>query len=127
MESLQGRKILVVEDEYLIAMTLSDILEDAGVVVAGPIGRLEEALDYVNSEGSALDGAVLDVMLHGQTSYPIADSLLASGVKFVFVTGYNERALDVAYRNYPRCQKPFEPETILSTLTAAIVRDRPQN
>ena len=121
MESLQGRKILVVEDEFLIAMTLSDILEDAGVVVAGPIGRLEEALAYVNSEGSELDGALLDVMLHGQTSYPIADSLMANGVKFVFVTGYSERALDAAYRKFPRCQKPFEPETILTTLAAAVL------
>ena len=97
------------------------------MVVAGPIGRLEEALDYVNSESSALDGAVLDVMLHGQTSYPIADRLLANGVRFVFVTGYSERALDAAYRDYPRCQKPFEPETILTTLTAAIFQDRPHS
>jgi two-component SAPR family response regulator len=120
MKQLEGRKILVVEDEFLVAMTLSEILEEAGAIVAGPFGRLSEALAFVETEGSSLDGAVLDVTLHGQTSYPIADVLIAHGVKFVFATGYDTRALDATYRGYPRCEKPYRPEALLTALTNAV-------
>lgn len=118
MKVLQGRKILVVEDEYLIAREISNILEDAGAVVAGPIGWLDEAMAFVEVEGSTITDAVLDVSLHEQPSYPIADALTARGVKFVFVTGYGGPALEPAYRAYPRCEKPLNPRAILAALSA---------
>ena len=122
MKQLEGRKVLIVEDEFLVAIALSEILEDAGAVVAGPFGRLDEALAYVEANGAALDGAILDVTLHGQTSYPIADALLAKGVKFVFASGYDTDALAARYRGYPKCEKPFRPESILTALAAAVTQ-----
>jgi len=75
--ALQGVKVLVVEDEYLVAALMEDMLESAGCVVAGPIPRLAQALDAASSE--ACDVAVLDVNLAGERVYPVAD-ILASGM-----------------------------------------------
>ena len=118
MKVLQGRRILVVEDEYLIAQDISDLLEGAGAVVAGPIGWLDEALSFIEAKGSTITHALLDVCLHDKMSYPIADALAARGVKFVFVTGYGAPALDPAYRDFPRCEKPVNLEAILAALNA---------
>jgi DNA-binding response OmpR family regulator len=118
MAILQGRRILIVEDEYFVAEAISQILEEAGAAVAGPIGWVEEAVSFVESEGSTLDAAVLDVSLHGRASYPIADALTAHGVRVLFVTGYDRATLAPAYRGHPRCEKPLKPEAILAALTA---------
>ncbi|HEX4765223.1 MAG TPA: response regulator [Lichenihabitans sp.] len=117
--ALEGRRILVVEDEFMIAETLSDILEEAGATVVGPIGWADKALAFLQSADSALDGAVLDINLHGQDSYPIADALLDHEVRFVFVTGYDGRALEPAYRDHPRCEKPLQPQAIIAALSPA--------
>lgn len=116
--ALQGRRILVVEDEYLVAESLVTILEEAGAVVVGPIGWLDDAMDFIGAADPQMDGAILDVNLHGEVSYPIADALLAKGVHFIFVTGYDGRALDAAYRGYPRCEKPFVPAAIVTAVAA---------
>jgi CheY-like chemotaxis protein len=115
-QTLQGRRILVVEDDYMMALILAEILEAAGAVVLGPVGWLDEALEFIGRDGHAIDGAVLDVNLHGQPSYPVADALIAQGIRFVFSTGYGSNALDEAYRMYPRCEKPFRSQAILAAL-----------
>jgi two-component SAPR family response regulator len=115
-DALQGLQILIVEDDYLIAATLMEALQEAGARILGPLGQLDEALAFVRQHGAELGGVVLDLNLHGQTSYPIADALLEAGVRFVFVTGYDAGALDAAYRGYPRCEKPFQPEAIVAAL-----------
>jgi len=117
--ALAGRRILVVEDEFLVAEYLSEILRAAGAEVLGPLGWLEETLDFVEKEHAALDAVVLDVNLHGHTSYPIADLLVRHGVRFVLTTGYDGGALDTAYRDYPRCEKPFKEEALLAALAPA--------
>jgi CheY-like chemotaxis protein len=111
---LEGRTILVVEDDYMIASVLIDVLEDAGARVVGPLSYVQEAVDFIERGDARLDGAVLDVNLHGERSYPIADRLIARGIHLVFVTGYD--SLEAAYRSYPRCQKPFEGEALISAL-----------
>jgi CheY-like chemotaxis protein len=116
---LQGRRILVVEDEYLIAEVLTQMLEDAGATVLGPIGWRDEALAFIRGDGSAFDVAVLDVNLHGQSSYPIADALIERGIDFVFTTGYGTDALNEAYRGYPRCTKPFDQQGLFAALISA--------
>ena len=113
---LRGRRILVVEDDFLVAQVVVDILEEAGAVVIGPIGWVEEALAFIAGNDAAFDGAVLDVNLHGATSYPIADALAAINVRFVFTTGYGTGALNAAYGGYPRCQKPFSQSALLAAL-----------
>jgi CheY-like chemotaxis protein len=113
------RRILVIEDEILISMLLEDMLADLGHEVAGVVPRLGEALTAV--QGGAFDVAILDVHLHGQSAYPVADALIERGRPFVFATGYGERGLPEKYRSHPILTKPFakdDLERVLNTLNA---------
>ncbi|MCC2976651.1 response regulator [Sphingomonas sp. PL-96] len=85
--TLRGCRVLVVEDEYMLADELQMELSDAEVIVLGPIGTLEDALDLIRSEPH-IDGAILDVNLRGEMASPAADLLIERGVPFVFTTGY---------------------------------------
>jgi CheY-like chemotaxis protein len=108
------RRVLVVEDEVLVAWVLSDMLAGFGCTVIGPAGRVQQALEIIASE--PIDAAVLDVNLNGEFSYPIADALIACNVPFVFSTGYDRDRLRDGYRGYPHLQKPF----LQSDLTRAV-------
>jgi len=112
-EALRGVKVLVVEDEYLVATLMEDMLASAGCIVAGPIPRLAQALDAASKE--ACDVAVLDVNLAGERVYPVADILAQRNVPFVFVTGYG--VLPGEYANRPRLCKPFKMADLLNTLS----------
>lgn len=112
---LQGRRILVVEDEFLVAMLIQDILESAGCMVMGPVPRLAEALDAAGRE--ACDAAVLDVNLAGERVYPVAEILSRRNVPFVFVTGYATSALRSEYADRPQICKPFKMADLLGTLS----------
>lgn len=112
---LQGRKILVVEDEYLIALQVATTLGDAGAEVVGPIGTLRGALGVVAADES-LDGAVLDVNLRGELVYPVADALAARGVPFVFATGYDQTVIPERFADATICDKP----PILADLLAGL-------
>ena len=116
-QALKGRQILVVEDDYLIGITLIEMLEGAGAVGLGPVGWVDEALAYVEHNVAAIDGVVLDINLHGCHSYPIADLLSARGIRFVFATGYDTGAVEADYRAYPRCQKPCQIEALIAALS----------
>lgn len=118
--TLQGRRILIVEDDYLIAQIVSALLEEAGADVVGPIGSVDEAISFIEGEGAALDGAILDVNLHGRKSYPVADVLAARDVAFIFATGYGADAVEGGYHRYPRCEKPFTQKALMTALTAAL-------
>jgi DNA-binding NtrC family response regulator len=117
-----GRRVLMVEDEMIVAWLLEDMLTDLGCAVVGPAARVNQALTMIETE--AIDVAVLDVNLNGEMSYPIADALAARGVPFVFVTGYDkDRILDV-YRRCPILQKPFHRSELSDTLAKLL---RPMN
>jgi DNA-binding NtrC family response regulator len=116
---LMGRRILVIEDDYLVAEILSQMLQDAGAIVLGPIGWRDEALTFISRNSVDFDTVVLDVNLHGQRSYPIADALIERTIAFVFTTGYGADALDAAYQGYPRCEKPFQQQTLFAALMSA--------
>ena len=116
-KALVGRRILVVEDEYLVAQVVVDLLEEAGAEVVGPIGWLDEALAFIESDGGSFDGVVLDVNLHGKKSYPVADALMRRDIPFTFATGYAGSVLDEPYRRYPRCEKPFNQQRLIAALT----------
>ena len=113
------RRVLVVEDEMLIGMLLEDMLTDMGLEVAAVVPRLKDALAAVERE--TFDLAILDVHLHGEAAFPIADALIGKNIPFVFATGYGERGLPETYRTRPVLQKPFakdDLERILKTLVA---------
>jgi CheY-like chemotaxis protein len=101
-----GRRVLVIEDEMLVAMLLKDILADLGFTVVGSAARVEHALALIEATG-VLDVAVLDINLNGQMSYPVADALVARRVPFLFATGYGRASVMHGYRSFPLVQKPF--------------------
>jgi CheY-like chemotaxis protein len=109
-----GRRVLVVEDEFLIRMLLEDMLADLGYEIAAVAGRLEEAAELAKEV--ECDLAILDVNLDGQDVYPVAELLGKRGIPFIFVTGYGGRGLSDAYRSHPVLQKPFQLEELKKML-----------
>jgi ActR/RegA family two-component response regulator len=97
-------RLLVVEDDYMIADELRQELSRAGAVVVGPVSTAAEALALVACQ--VLNGAVLDVNLAGERAFAVADALRARGVPFVFATGYDHAAIPAAYADVPYCEKP---------------------
>lgn len=114
--ALQGRRILVVEDEYLIADDMRRALSMAGAEVLGPAPTVDEAIALI--ETSDVDLAVLDVNLGGSPVWPVADMLTARGVPFVLTTGYDAVALPSAYLRTPRCEKPVDMRQVERALMA---------
>jgi CheY-like chemotaxis protein len=110
-----GCRVLVVEDEFLMAEELRDALEDVGARVLGPAPSVEAALALLDGT-PAIDAAILDVKLGGECSFAVADALVARGVPFVFATGYDASALPLAYRGAHRCEKPVDMTTLRHAL-----------
>jgi len=118
-----GRKVLIVEDEMIVAWLLEDMLAELGCVVVGPAASVKQALAMIDA--APIEVAVLDVNLNGEMSYPVADALTARGVPFVFVTGYDkERMLD-GYRALPVLQKPFHRSELTDTLAQLLASAEP--
>lgn len=119
-DGISGLRILLVEDEAMIAMLVEDMLIDSGATVVGPAGGVRAALDAIST--NELDGALLDVNLGGEQSFEVADALAARSIPFVFVTGYGGGAVRDRYPNAPTLQKPFvssDLERALSALAGA--------
>ena len=105
MSPLADLRILVVEDEVLIALEIEERLQRLGCEIVGPVGRLERALELARS--TALDGALLDVNVKGGFVYPVAEELLARQVPVIFSTGYAPDTLPPVFRSLPCLRKPF--------------------
>jgi CheY-like chemotaxis protein len=116
-EHLKGRRLLLVEDEYLVAADLAASLESLGAEVIGPAASVEEALSFVEKDGVRLDGAVLDINLRNERVYPVADVLTARSIPFVFTTGYDAVAIPSAYAQVPRCEKPVDRTQLVRWLS----------
>jgi CheY-like chemotaxis protein len=116
MAVLTGTRVLLIEDEAMIAMMLEDFLEQLGCVVVATASRLEDAL--VQAGGPGMDVAMLDINLAGELSYPVADLLRARGVPFVFVTGYGTAGLPERLRDAPVLGKPF----VIGQLSGILMR-----
>jgi CheY-like chemotaxis protein len=115
---LEGVRVLVVEDEFLVATLIEDVLEASGCVVSGPIPRVTEALDAVNHE--SYDAAVLDVNLAGDRVDPVADALSQRNIPFVFVTGYCTGGLPGQFAGRPHLCKPFKMADLVEALSRLI-------
>jgi two-component SAPR family response regulator len=102
---IAGRRILVVEDEMLIALMIEDIVHDGGGEIVGPVATLEKALKLAEEE--EFDAAILDVTIRGGKVYPVAELLLTRGIPFLFASVYGDWALPEELRDKPRLMKPF--------------------
>jgi CheY-like chemotaxis protein len=111
-----GLRILLVEDEAMVAMIIEDTLNDLGCEILGPMSSIERALAAAQTT-ERIDGAFLDVNLRGELVYPVAEALEARGVPFAFVTGYGEQGIDERFRSAPVLTKPFLPETVEQLVT----------
>jgi CheY-like chemotaxis protein len=107
MADLTGRRVLVVEDEALVAMLLEDMLGDLGCEVLGPVMRIRDALAMVAQADARIDVAILDVNVAGERSFSVAEALRAKGTPFVMSTGYDEGGIDEPWRGGPILRKPF--------------------
>ncbi len=108
-------RVLVAEDNYVIAEDLRAGLDAAGVDVLGPVPDLQGAVDLLARE-PALDAAILDVSLGRELVYPLADALGAQGIPFIFATGREASEVPAAYAEVPRCEKPYDAERCLELL-----------
>ena len=116
---LTGRRVLVVEDESLVAMLLETILEDMGCTPVGPAANIDEGLALA-TDGERLDAALLDVNVAGRQVFPVAEALKARGVPFVFSTGYGEGGLPEEWRGQATIQKPFTEAAVRDALMKAM-------
>ena len=106
--NLGPRRILVVEDEYMLAQDFARELEDVGAEVLGPVPSVADALALLVAEAVPPDAAILDVSLGGEMVFPVAEALRERGVPFMFVTGYDPWSLPQPYADVPCCEKPFD-------------------
>lgn len=121
-QKLQGLRILVAEDETLILMEIEDMLREIGCEIVGPVATVEAALAAIGR--NELDGALLDMSLHGERITPVAEELLARGVRFVLATGYAREAGDeAAIKDAPRLTKPFSLRRLSSAMEEAFGRE----
>jgi two-component system, response regulator PdtaR len=110
--------LMVVEDEYLVAMSIEMVLQGAGYAIVGPIPSVEEALEAV--AGQPADLALLDVNLAGHRVYPVADALLSQQIPFIFLTGCEGADLPPRFAGTPLLVKPFSSENLLLAINRVL-------
>ena len=104
------KRILLVEDDSLIAMMMAQTLRDLNFDVVGPFGRVSEAVAML--DGHAVDAGILDINLAGEMVYPLAHLLAARKVPFVFMTGYGSEVIEQPFPQVQVLQKPVDRETL---------------
>lgn len=114
-EGLHGQRILVVEDEYLLADDVREALTDAGAEVLGPVATVKQAAALI-AENHDIDAAVLDVNLQGEMIFPVADALRSRGIPFAFTTGYDHSSLPDRFADAIRLEKPLKGKKIAALL-----------
>jgi DNA-binding LytR/AlgR family response regulator len=116
---LAGLRILIVEDEFLLAMELEALLEQRGCLVLGPVSSVRNALAALDGEQPEL--ALLDVNLKGERATPVAAALQARGVPFVLITGYTGPQLsEPELRDVPRIDKPVNCRALKHAVETAL-------
>lgn len=110
-----ARRVLLVEDEYFIANDMAREFAAQGLAVVGPVGRLSEAMALIEGD-TQIDAAVLDINLHDEMAYALADKLMQRGVPFVFATGYDRKMIPDRFAHVQRCEKPIDAGQVASSL-----------
>lgn len=115
---LEGTRVLLVEDEAIIAMTAEDMLEELGCSSVATAATLQQALDAVEQGG--FDLALLDINLNGLESLPVAERLRAAGCPFVFTTGYGSAGSGAEFGEVPLVTKPYQIGDLASAIRRAL-------
>ncbi len=118
--ALNGKRVLLVEDEALVAMLVEDMLADEGCVVVATATRVGEAVEKASDLSVEFDIAILDVNLAGEPVFAVAEALAKRGVPFAFATGYGAGGLPDAWKGRPTLQKPFTAADITTVLQKII-------
>ena len=114
MNDSTRRRVLVVEDETIIAVLIENMLKTLGCEIVGPASKLEDALRLAREE--SFDAAILDVTIRGGQVFPVAEILRERGIPFMLASGYGEWALPEVFRGNTRLQKPFTAGEFQGTL-----------
>jgi DNA-binding response OmpR family regulator len=120
VDKQQPARILIVEDEPIIALTLQDLLVEAGFEVAGVTGKLHKALALI--EGPGCDAAIVDANLGGMSTSPAAFALAARGVPFIVLSGYSSEQLQGDFPSARFLRKPCRPDKLIHTLKAMVLK-----
>jgi two-component system, response regulator PdtaR len=118
--TLAGVCVLIAEDEFLLAAQLEDELHAVGCTTLGPYTSVARATQACRE--AQFDVALLDVNLHGEMVYPVADELRVRGIPFVLLSGYGASNMPERFRNVPRVAKPYEPTFLLREIRRAIAK-----
>lgn len=118
---LHSCRILIVEDEYLLADELQVELENCGAIVIGPIAGIAEAMQTIAATAN-LDGAILDINLKGEMVFPVAEQLQDRRIPMLFVSGYDAIAIPPRFGSTPRCEKPIGVRHIVEALARTMQR-----
>lgn len=117
-QRLDGKRVLVVEDEMLVALLIEDMLADLGCIILGPFNTVAKALQAAATGG--IDLALLDVNIGGEKVYPVADALAERRIPFLFLSGYGETAIPPGHPDWRVCSKPFRSRELTEKLSAAL-------
>ena len=113
IEAPFGQRILIVEDELIVALDLSDIVEAFGCIPV-IVTRVAPAIVLVEEED--FDVAILDINIHGEAVYPVADELTRQNIPYIFATGFSIRNVADGYRQFPILAKPYSPRHVVAAL-----------
>lgn len=124
LQEFGGLRILLVEDDLLIAMDMEEVLRDLGCEIIGPFGRLAEALAAGRSQ--PLDGAIIDLNLRGEMSYPLIEELRRRAIPCVLCSGYVDLPeVRSQLCEIPKLGKPCNHEALVTTMRSAFLLRRP--
>lgn len=115
---LANMRVLIVEDEMLVMMSIEDMMTDLGCTQIARASTVDEALIQIRNR--PFDAATLDVNLNGTQSYAVAEALVEHGIPFAFSTGYGARGMADAYRDWPVLDKPFNFAQMTAVMTALV-------
>jgi len=116
----EAKRVLIVEDEFLVAMLLEDLLTEMGHQVIGTFAQVDEAMKFANQ--ADVNFAILDINLAGATSFPVAEILRRRGIPFLFASGYGSTGLTSPFENELTLQKPYEPAELERAIAEASAR-----
>jgi two-component system, response regulator PdtaR len=116
-----GLRVLIAEDEFLVALSLEEDLRGHGCEIVGPFSKLADARKAAEAED--IDVGLLDVNMNGEMAYPVADALYARRIAFIFLSGYGAMNFPEQYRDAPRVPKPYDPSILIKEIRKILDRD----